>query len=235
VAFALAQRGPALVALLVLVVIEAGYALALAQVFGSGEQRDYARIGLLVTIAGFAIFLIVAAVQYQLARRLGNDGAPMVASNLGLWIGLTLIYGIASIVWSTVSSMIAVQFSTDAIAYPLAIGAMRVAFQVAMFAVLVRSVAAAHSGNRVPFARIWSILWSERIGWLGIYAALAAAIWLAIWFGGMAVRPLLGDSATIGSLPGALLGAIGQIVLILYAIAVYRACGDASSEATTFT
>ncbi len=228
-AFALFARPPALVALLVLLVLYAfnGFGMASAMAaMRDGSRGGAAMIGLYSMLGGFVLFLATAFVQFQLSRRLGDDVGMPGRADIGFWIGITIAYGVVSGLWQMLFTLIAApaMATRETVQYyPVVLGLSLLVFRTIVFPVLVRLVAAAHSGSELKLGPIWSALWSRRIGWLAIYVLLGAAVVALGFLPNLLTAALNETGGILAILPRALIGAAGQVLLLLYAIATYRA------------
>jgi hypothetical protein len=204
-----------------------GQAIADMESGGSAQQ-----LGVISAIFGLGGFLISAAIQFLLARKLGGDGTDEAPAAVGKWIALTLAYGLIA----TLAVMLVPFFLARSDASPQVYGyiypAVQLAVGVALLPIAVRMVSAAHSGNRHRIGAVTRFLRNEAAVWFGGRALLGAAVF-GFGYGLSLVTAMTGYS-TFTMLIGGLVNGLAWALLSLWPIAAYRAMGGREQVAETF-
>jgi hypothetical protein len=231
--FALLGKAPALVALAVMVVLNAAntgwFRLTVAQANSVDMATTAATIGIITVFTGLLFAVIRTVLHYRLARSLGSDAPSEIAPRLGYFIGISVVCIFLIRFWSGLAPLLffsqvenaAAAMPLFAIALPLShalLGAL-------LYPIMVRLTAAAHSGNEFRLKTIWSELWTGKFGWLAIYALLVLAGTGLGWLETVALGllPQTNGGAMLGGVLGGAIIGFSQTILLLYTVATYRA------------
>lgn len=225
-AFRLLGTPVGLVAIALLGLTQFGFSITLQSMTSDRSAGPGAAmtLGMVSLVGRLAISILRAILHYALARQLGgDDSAELQPPVLGKWIVLAIVVIIAGQIWDVFGSIIVIWLRPSVTLYTISNVLLRSLLGLLIFPIMVRMVSAAHSGNQLRLGAIFRTLWSQRIGWLVIYALFPPAMSLLGW-----LPRLIGwESSGAISMPlsayGGLIGGAGTVLSLTFSIAVYRA------------
>lgn len=226
----LLTRPPVWLVMLLFSALFAGQSLAMNWAISSADDRPSTTTIGLFSI-GFSLVggLIDLVVGFVLSRRIGGEHdrePPAIARYVLYSLGYGFIFAVLGAIYPFAASGLIEKSPQLFIWFQ---SALRIAIAVALFSVAVRLVATAHSGNRLRHQAIRSGL---ELGWYAVYAMLALVPVVLQSVLNLVLQPVQVPAAVAG----ALIGAAGQTLTLVFSIAVYRCLKqDGESEASVFT
>jgi hypothetical protein len=204
--------------------------LVLTGAWGSGSaERSSTRIGFYAVGFGFAVNLLRIVVRFMLSRTLGGEDdreSPAGWRYLFYSLGYECLLGLVAAIYSLFAMRLV---QTSIYLFTGIQSIIRIALMVALFSVSVRLAATAHSGNRLRHKAIRANLSFRHYA---VYAMLALAPFALNW----AMLAALTQRTNLSIIAVSLIGAIGQTLLLVFPIAVYRCLKqDGGHEARVFS
>ncbi|MDE2596006.1 MAG: hypothetical protein KGL44_03915 [Sphingomonadales bacterium] len=225
----LLSRPPALIAVAVISAMQLARGYVMAMMIAQIRVAGAANLGLVVTAFGFAFFLLLLAIQFHLARRLGSDEPPTRPAELGTWFGAAMANGGAFWLMTAIVPVVMISMVGMTPYLALAMGIISLALRLLLYPVATLQAAAAHGDRELTLGKIWAFVTSERPVWylnfllLGVAASVTPLL--------LSSLPSRGLSFSItNALPPALIGAIIQVLLLLYDVATCRAARAAEVD-----
>lgn len=168
---------------------------------------------------GLVIFALLAAVQFHLSRRLGNEGAPVGEAALGAWLGFTLLYlALSKFPAGMASGFFMLTMKGNVASFAFAMTATTLIIRLCLFPLLIYLTALAQDSGRPGFGAIVGGL-ARRPALCAGYALLCVAFatlsLLPAW-----LRPSAAGRQLFATIP--LLLALGQVIFIVYAVTAYH-------------
>lgn len=227
---ALLSRPPALIAFAVLAAGLAGRALVMAELLQDVRVGGTESLGLVVAGMGIAYFLLVLAVQFQLARRLGSDEPPTRPAELATWLGAALANGGAFWLITAIVPVIMMSVLGMTPYFKLIMTLIVLAARLALYPVSVLQAAAAHGDRELSLGKIWSFVTAQRPVWYFYVLLLNVAVVMLPALLQNASPPAGPPFPATTALLDAAIGAAIQLLLFLFSIATCRAARAAEAE-----
>jgi hypothetical protein len=199
----------------------------------AGARASATRLGMLSMLFGLVGFLVAAAIQFALARRLGADDADVFPAAVGKWIALFLAYNLVITVIGAFVPILLVRSGADTMAFVYGMPAVQLAVAVALLPIAVRQVAAAHSGNRVRIGAVTGFLGNDAASWFG--GRLLLGLGLSAVGRGVGMLAGLTGGTNVLMMVNGLYGGLFSALLMLWPIAAYRAMTVRQNFAETFS
>jgi hypothetical protein len=184
---------------------------------------DPVKIGQIAMASGVVGFFVGLACHFYMARRLGSDNSAPTSPAVIKWLLLELAIALASAFVTYAVPVFLVQFAGMYAVFAFAMGASSLMLRLAVLPLVLRLVAALHSGDRHRTGAVWQFLMADAFAWFGGSLLLGLGFWVL----GYAVQIVAavgrgGDMAVYMTASGAIFGFF-QALSFAFVIAAYRA------------